>query len=230
MITSRLALMPLEVRLQAGHTPYQYPDGEVARELEVKRSRFIALIGPAASRGEAMTFVERCQSRYPDARHVCWAFVAGNPAGGAEMGSNDAGEPAGTAGRPMLSVLEHKGLGDVVAVVIRYFGGIKLGAGGLVRAYSAAVQQALDGLPLAWREPMIERLLKFDFEFESLVRRLVPAYGGHLEAPDYAQQVTAALQIREVDWPALEDALREASRARIQAFDTQDNDGKDHGK
>lgn len=201
--------------MTAKQSPYQHPAGTVETELEVKRSRFITLLGFADSRSAALDFVADCQARYPDARHVCWAFVAGNPVGGAEMGSHDAGEPAGTAGRPMLSVLEHKRLGDVVAVVIRYFGGIKLGAGGLVRAYGAAVQQALDALPLAWCRPMTECRLHFGFEHESLVRRLAPAHDGELGEPEYGQGVSVTLKIPDESLPALERVLTENSRGQI---------------
>jgi len=209
--------------MQSGQSPYPYPADRVETEMEVKRSRFLAFLAPAQTRAEAMDFVEACQARYPDARHVCWAFVAGNPQGGAEMACNDAGEPAGTAGRPMLSVLEHKGLGDVVAVVIRYFGGIKLGAGGLVRAYSGAVQQAVEALPIRWREPMVSRRLRFGFEHESLVRRLAAEHGARLSTPDYRESVTLTLEITEAAWPALEFGLRQASRAQIHS-ETLDQD------
>ncbi len=201
--------------MQSGESPYRHPVREVESELVVKRSRFIACVGLADSREAAMAFVAACQRRYPDARHVCWAFVAGNPASGAEMGCNDAGEPAGTAGKPMLSVLEHKGLGDVVAVVIRYFGGIKLGAGGLVRAYGAAVQQALDELPLAWRRPVAELELAFGFEHEDLVRRLTAAEEAELMPPVYAQSVTLQLRIDEDRVAALTRALTEASSGQV---------------
>lgn len=202
--------------MEAGESPYQYPAKTVEVESEVRRSRFITRLGPAASREEAMAFIRETGERYPDARHVCWAFVAGNPAGGAEMGSHDAGEPAGTAGRPMLSVLDHKGLGDVVAVVIRYFGGIKLGAGGLVRAYAAAVQQAVDEMPLVWRRPMHSVRLRFGFEHEDRVRRLVASHGGQLGEPDYNQSVDAVVTIEESAWPALSEALTQATSGQVE--------------
>src|SRR5690606_7146777 len=87
------------------------------------------------------------RAEYPDATHNCWAFVAGPPGDTASIGMSDAGEPHGTAGRPMLDVLLHSDVGEVVAVVTRYFGGTKLGTGGLVRAYGGAVQHALAELP-----------------------------------------------------------------------------------
>ncbi|MDQ2069369.1 YigZ family protein [Natronospira bacteriovora] len=218
--------------MPAVQSPYQHPDGRIERELEVKRSRFITRIGHADSRQAAMDFIADCQRDYPDARHVCWAFVAGNPAGGAEMGCNDAGEPAGTAGKPMLSVLEHKNLGDVVAVVIRYFGGIKLGAGGLVRAYGAAVQAALDGLPLVWRRPTTNLELIFGFEHEDLVRRLAAAENAELGDPVYGQQVRLPLTLVDDRVEAFSRQLTEQSRGQIrirQDDDRQPTDQEETG-
>lgn len=111
-------------------------------ETEVKRSRFLCRVEPVTSEEQARDVVEEERRRYWDARHHCSAFVLG---AGAEMQrSSDDGEPSGTAGAPMLEVLRGRGVSDVVAVVTRYFGGVLLGAGGLVRAYSDAVRTALD--------------------------------------------------------------------------------------
>jgi putative IMPACT (imprinted ancient) family translation regulator len=116
----------------------------------------------------------------------------------------------------MLSVLDHKGLGDVVAVVIRYFGGIKLGAGGLVRAYAAAVQQAVDEMPLAWARPMHSVHLRFGFEHEDRVRRLVATHGGQLGEPDYSQSVEATVTIEESAWADLGEELTQATSGQIE--------------
>lgn len=107
-------------------------------ELLIKKSRFIARVEPVEGRAEAQQIVARLWQQHPDARHVCWALMAGG-----QSAAVDDGEPSGTAGRPMLDVLRHQQLEGVLATVVRYFGGIKLGAGGLVRAYTDAVAQAL---------------------------------------------------------------------------------------
>jgi uncharacterized YigZ family protein len=107
-------------------------------ELVIKKSRFIACIEPVAGREEAQARVAKLKVEHPDAAHVCWALLAGG-----QSAANDDGEPGGTAGRPMLEVLRHQDLEGVMASVVRYFGGIKLGAGGLVRAYTDAVAQAV---------------------------------------------------------------------------------------
>ncbi len=107
-------------------------------ELVIKKSRFIACIEPVAGREEAQARVAALKAEHPDAAHVCWALLAGG-----QSAAHDDGEPSGTAGRPMLEVLRHQHLEGVMASVVRYFGGVKLGAGGLVRAYTDAVAQAL---------------------------------------------------------------------------------------
>ena len=122
-------------------------------ELEVKHSRFIALLERTPDEAAARAFVDELQGRDPDARHHCSAFIVSSPGQHDVEHSSDDGEPAGTAGRPMLEVLRGAGLGQVTVVVVRYFGGVLLGTGGLVRAYSDAVRLVLDGLPLARVEP-----------------------------------------------------------------------------
>jgi len=134
-----------------------YPDTIVApvtRELVVKKSRFIAHLVPVRSVAEADEVIASVRRQYWDARHNCTAMVTGVT--GDQARSSDDGEPSGTAGVPMLEVLRRRGLTDVVAVVSRYFGGIKLGAGGLIRAYSTAVSDALDDAALLHRRELLE--------------------------------------------------------------------------
>ncbi|UYP19813.1 IMPACT family protein [Rhodococcus sp. Z13] len=127
------------------------PGPDVVVETEVKHSRFRAALRRVDTAEAALAFVDRQRRLYPDARHHCWAFVVGDDITARAERSSDDGEPGGTAGVPMLQVLHHRDLVNVVAVVTRWFGGIKLGAGGLVRAYSGAVSVALDGATLVER-------------------------------------------------------------------------------
>lgn len=134
-----------------------YPDtiaAPVTRELVVKKSRFIAHLVPVRSVTEADEVIGSIRRQYWDARHNCTAMVTGVT--GDQARSSDDGEPSGTAGIPMLEVLRRRGLTDVVAVVTRYFGGVKLGAGGLIRAYSTAVSDALDESVLLHRRELLE--------------------------------------------------------------------------
>src|SRR5437868_6985652 len=139
-------------------------------ELLIKKSRFIACVQPMPDRASAQKVVAALWTQHPGAAHVCWALLAGG-----ESAAVDDGEPSGTAGRPMLDVLRHQDLEGVLATVVRYFGGIKLGAGGLVRAYTDGVAQALlqaDKIAI-----VKQRTLRCTFPYaqEGLVRREVEA-------------------------------------------------------
>ncbi|MGA8114535.1 MAG: YigZ family protein [Actinocatenispora sp.] len=120
-----------------------------SHEIEVKRSRFLCQLARVADEAEARAFIDQVRRRHWDARHHCTAYVVGHPQ--PQERSNDDGEPAGTAGAPMLEVLRRRELRDTVAVVTRYFGGVLLGAGGLVRAYGGAVTGALDQVGVVLR-------------------------------------------------------------------------------
>jgi len=180
------------------------PATTLERELEVKKSRFIARTGPAATREAALAFVEEARADYPDARHHCWAYLVGNPATAATAAMSDDGEPGGTAGKPILNVIQHKGIGDVVVVVTRYFGGTKLGAGGLVRAYAGVTQRVLADLPLTEHHPHRAYHLALDFPQEQPLRHWADQHGATLLSVDYAQGVTARLDVPETHAAAFE--------------------------
>lgn len=129
----------------------------VDAELEIKRSRFLTHVAPVADVAEADAFIAGVRKEFWDARHNCTAMVTGVL--GDQARSSDDGEPSGTAGVPMLEVLRRRELTDVVAVVTRYFGGIKLGAGGLVRAYGSAVSEALDAATIVRRRALTQAIL-----------------------------------------------------------------------
>ena len=194
---------------------YVVPAQVITVETEIKKSRFIACISPAHSRQEALSFVEAKRIEYPDATHHCLAFVAGAPDGGAVVGFDDDGEPSGTAGRPMLNVLQHKRIGDVVAVVVRYFGGVKLGAGGLVRAYSASVQQACEILPLEQRVALKNGVLACDYAHEQMVRHHLEQFHATLEQCDYGQSVKMMISMPETGSESLAHHLHDVSRGQI---------------
>lgn len=134
-------------------TEYTRPvEGETTtHEIEIKRSRFITWIARATSEEEARAVINAARDEFPDARHHCSAFIVHVDDAQPIERSSDDGEPSGTAGKPMLEVLKGSGMYDIVAVVIRYFGGIKLGTGGLVSAYTNAVSEALPAVHTATR-------------------------------------------------------------------------------
>ena len=126
---------------------YPIPKYRFRNEITVERSRFIATVQPVESEDEAHEFIAEMKREFADANHNCWAFLVGQPGSSDRIGLSDDGEPHGVAGKPILTALQHSGLGDTVVVVTRYFGGIKLGKGGMVKAYTAAVKNALELLP-----------------------------------------------------------------------------------
>ncbi|WBY00068.1 IMPACT family protein [Ramlibacter tataouinensis] len=156
----------------------------VRAEVVVKKSRFIACVQPAAGRAQAQEVVAAMRAEHPGATHVCWALLAGG-----QSAANDDGEPSGTAGRPMLEVLRRQRLDGVLATVVRYFGGIKLGAGGLVRAYTDAVAQALLHAQKVPLQRTVRLALQVPYELEGLVRREAAAHGAELQQAAHAAAV-----------------------------------------
>lgn len=138
--------------------PARYPIPARVHRVEetIQRSRFITTLAHAPDADAAHAFVQRIREEFPDATHHCWAFVAGPPGSTTHVGMSDDGEPHGTAGRPMLTALLHGGVGEAVAVCARYYGGVKLGTGGLGRAYAGGVKSALESLPT---EERVDRIV-----------------------------------------------------------------------
>lgn len=167
------------------------PAASICYEQTIKNSRFISYIAHAPDPQTAHAFIEQIRQEYPDARHVCWAFVAGKPKQTTAVSCSDDGEPAGTAGKPMLNVLLHSELGELVVVVVRYFGGVKLGTGGLVRAYSSSVTAVLKQTPTCLKVAMHQFILIAPYALEDSIRRLLNELHCECTSFDY----TAELQI-----------------------------------
>ena len=160
---------------------YNIPDlrpGEVFRvEQTIKRSRFIASVGHTPGVEEAKAFIEQIKAEFEDARHNCWAYCAG---AAGSTGASDDGEPHGTAGRPMLTAVTHSGIGEVTVVVTRYFGGILLGTGGLVKAYQSSVKMALEGVPTRVRTKTKRIKFSVEHRFVNQVLRKIEAVNGRI--------------------------------------------------
>jgi len=174
---------------------YPIPTQQSVAEIEIKKSRFIAYAQGIGSREEGMNWLEELKVQYPDARHHCWAYLLGDPNCATNAGMGDDGEPSGTAGKPILNVLNHKGVGDVMIVVIRYFGGIKLGAGGLTRAYGQAAQAVMELLPVEQQVEMTGFSVTCDFALEQAVRHWLSQLKGIIDSVDYSQQVNMQIQL-----------------------------------
>lgn len=176
-------------------TRYPIPAGRHRVEEEIRRSRFITTVDHAPTVEAARAFIAEVSAEFADASHNCWAYVVGPPGSTAQVGMSDAGEPHGTAGRPMLTVLLHSGVGDIVAVVTRYFGGVKLGKGGLVRAYSGGVQLALESLPLVEKTPKAHLEVVIDYSAITVFQRMLPDYETEVLAEEYGVDATYHLRM-----------------------------------
>lgn len=186
---------------------YWVAKAQVEVEFEIKKSRFIARAGNAEDRDQAMAILAYMQNRYPDARHHCWAYQLGSPFSPFSAAMNDDGEPSGTAGRPILNVIQHKEIGNLMVVVSRYFGGVKLGAGGLVRAYSAAAEQAISALQLEHYQPNVAARVSCDFAREQVIRHWLEENHGAVMNVEYKSQVLLSVAVIEKDLPAFIDFL-----------------------
>jgi uncharacterized YigZ family protein len=195
---------------------YPIPARETRSETTVLNSRFIATLAPVFSVDGAKAFIGRVRAEYPDASHHVPAFIIGHGASLITHCSDD-GEPSGTAGRPTLAVLTGSGLGDAAVVVTRYFGGTKLGTGGLVRAYSEAVRQALVVTPRAERIPVHIVLLSAPYNWFERLRLLIVAHHGELLEQNFAADVTLTARFPAQDFPAFQEALGQASHGSLSA-------------
>jgi uncharacterized YigZ family protein len=186
---------------------YVSPRSQARFEQEIRKSRFIGIAAPARTVQEAESLIAAIGTEFEDASHHCWAYLLGDPGAASSMRSDDAGEPAGTAGRPILGVLRNRSVGDTLVSVVRYYGGVKLGAGGLVRAYSSTASRALDAAELVAFVPRVEMAIRLAYADEQAARHLLARHGIETVSVSYADSVligvrietsTAALLTREI--------------------------------
>jgi uncharacterized YigZ family protein len=194
---------------------YQIPASLHRVEEEINRSRFITTVAYTPTVEAARGFIDQMRAEFSDATHNCWAYVAGPPGSTGQMGYSDDGEPHGTAGKPMATVLQHSGVGDISAVVTRYFGGILLGKGGLVRAYSGGVKLALESLTLAQHVPTADLAVVIDYAHVTPVQRLLPEFEAKIQGEDYGADVTYHLRLPEEHAPALQQRLVELTNGQV---------------
>ncbi|MGE0087779.1 MAG: YigZ family protein [Desulfococcaceae bacterium] len=194
-----------------------YPiPGKIHRTEEiVRRSRFIATAAHADSSDAAKDFIARIRKEFPDATHNCWAFAAGPPAGTAQIGMSDDGEPHGTAGRPMLQILLSSGVGEIAVVVTRYFGGVKLGTGGLVRAYSSAVRKVLEEMPVTEKCIRAKMEIITVYGHHEAVRRAVSAFDGYIMDEIFGADVFLHIEVPEERMEQMIASLTDLSKGEI---------------
>ena len=192
---------------------YQVPAGVSTAQRIIKKSRFIATVGRAGTRGEAEDFIESVRALHPAASHNCYAFLACAP-GGTDIGFGDDGEVSGTAGRPMMTLLEHSGVGEIAAVVTRYFGGIKLGPGGLLRAYTDSLRAALGELELKEHVPVRAGHLVFSYAHENSIRILFEKSGVTITGIERGEDVRFDFTVPLVAVASLEERVASLTRGK----------------
>ena len=190
---------------------YPIPAGVHRVQSTIQRSRFITTLAHAPGSTAAHEFVKKIREEFPDATHNCWAFAAGPPGSTSHVGLSDDGEPHNTAGKPMLNTLLHSGVGEIVAVCTRYYGGVKLGTGGLSRAYSSGVKLALDALPT---EPKIDRIpvaIVIGYENVTELHRIMTEMEVVVEAEEYGVQVQFRCAVPTVAFETFAGAVADAT-------------------
>lgn len=184
--------------------------GPAHAELVIKKSRFIACVQPVDDRAQAQVLVATLRAEHPQAAHVCWALLAGG-----QSAAVDDGEPGGTAGLPMLAVLRHQDLDGVLATVVRYWGGTKLGAGGLVRAYTDAVATALQGAVKLPRRRLAHLRCRLPYALEGWLRRQLAQAGATLDEVRHGNEVQVGFSLPEDEASALKAVLEDGGRGQL---------------
>lgn len=179
-------------------------------ELIIKKSRFIGCVQPMANRASAQAHVDALWKEHPGAAHICWALLAGG-----QSAAVDDGEPGGTAGRPMLDVLRHQDLEGVLATVVRYFGGVKLGAGGLVRAYTDSVAQALLTAQKVPLQRMATLHCQVPYALEGLLRREIDAAHAELLQVQHGSLVALQLRLPQAQAHAFVQRINDIGQGRV---------------
>lgn len=195
--------------------PYPIPADSVIFSEEIKKSRFITQLAHTAGVEAAKAFIQQVREQHPGARHHCWAFVAGAPGDSQQLGFSDDGEPSGTAGKPILAQLMGSGVGEISAVVVRYYGGIKLGTGGLVKAYGNGVQQSLRQLHVQEKVPQAEYTLQCEYAQIALVEAALQQVGGTVVDGNYGVMVQLRVSIPAAEAPRAIQKLLDVSRGTL---------------
>ncbi|MCG6284561.1 YigZ family protein [Vibrio diabolicus] len=194
--------------------PYLIPAEPAQFEEEIKKSVFITYLAHTPSIEAAKAFVDQIKAKHADARHNCWGFVAGRPEDSMKWGFSDDGEPSGTAGKPILAQLSGSGVGEITAVVTRYSGGIKLGTGGLVKAYGGGVQQALKLLQTIEKKITTKLRLTLDYGFMPFAQSIMPQFGAIEVEAEYSDQVVLVVEIELREVSAFTQAIINKSGAK----------------
>ncbi|EKO3542049.1 YigZ family protein [Vibrio fluvialis] len=195
--------------------PYHIPAAPVRFEEEIKKSLFITYLAHTPGIDAAKAFVDEIKSRHADARHNCWAFVAGRPQDSMLWGFSDDGEPSGTAGKPILAQLSGSGVGEMTAVVTRYYGGIRLGTGGLVKAYGGGVQQALKLLQTIEKKITTKLHLTLDYGLVALAQSSMSQFEAAEVDAEYGESVCLTVELECLHVEVFTQSIINKSGAKI---------------
>ena len=195
---------------------YRIPAKKTRAEIQVSNSRFITTATPVFCVEEARAFIHEVRQEFPDASHHVPAFLIGYGQSVTAHCSDD-GEPSGTAGRPSLAVLQGSGLGDIAVIVTRYFGGTKLGTGGLVRAYTDAVKAVLEILPVAEKVPTHTAMLVIPYALYEQTKLMIQNHHGKILDEEFGSDITITIQFMVDHYEPFNHKLLELSQGKIQA-------------
>lgn len=196
-------------------TSYNIPAQEKDVEEVIKNSQFITRVRCVNSAEQAKAFIKEMNQTYPDATHHCWAYIVGNPQSTTLIGCSDDGEPSGTAGKPMLMVLQHSGVGDIVVVCTRYYGGTKLGTGGLARAYGGGVKLALSNLLLEEKISYCQVSFELDYSQLKDCEHLLKSFQIKNLQTDYQTEINIVLDIAREQLKEFKQALTNKFKGQI---------------
>ncbi|MBT1446264.1 YigZ family protein [Shewanella sp. JM162201] len=195
---------------------YPIPLGEHWFEEEIKASRFITYLCHCDSPEQMKLVLTNVKVLYPGASHYCWAYLAGAPDNGVDMGSSDDGEPSGSAGRPMLATLQGAGVGEIAAVVVRYYGGTKLGVGGLVRAYTSGIKKLLADLPTQIKALKYPAKLSCSYPQLGDIEYLLGKYEAEITHRDFGAEVVLCVRLPKAALAGLNAELATLTQGQIQ--------------
>lgn len=195
---------------------YKVPAQSVEVEEVIKNSQFVTRLQNVTTAAEAKAFIKELNQIYPDATHHCWAYIVGNPLSTTLLGCSDDGEPSGTAGKPMLNVLQHSSIGDIVAVCTRYYGGTKLGTGGLTRAYGGGVKLALENLTLKQKIEYQNFQFEIEYSQQKDCEYLVKDFQIENLQLDYQTRIQVSLDVAVEEIDQFKEALINKFKGKIE--------------
>ena len=194
---------------------YPVPAAPARVQEEIRRSRFRTDLGRASTERDARRFIARVKAEDPRATHHCWAFLVGPPGSSARVACSDDGEPPGTAGQPMLTALLHSGIGDVVAVCTRHFGGVKLGTGGLARAYGAGVRKAVEVVSTELKVERTRVRMTLDYADAEILRRRTAEIDALVLEETYGARVVWTCAVPEDRLAEFRSLVADATAGRV---------------